>query len=48
MDAGGLQIAAVARSKNLAVVTRNVQHFGRVPGLEVVEPSAEVAARCSR
>jgi predicted nucleic acid-binding protein len=39
-DAGDLLIAGVARSTNLAVVTRTVRHLGRVPGLEVLVPSA--------
>ena len=39
LDAGDLLIAGVARANDLAIVTRNVRHFRRAPGLEVVEPS---------
>lgn len=39
LDAGDLLIAGVARANNIAVITRNVRHFGRVLGLEVVVPS---------
>ena len=32
-----LQIAAIALSRNLAVVTHNLRHFQRVPGLQVAD-----------
>lgn len=30
-----LQVAAIALSRNLAVITHNLSHFQRVPGLKV-------------
>lgn len=39
LDAGDLLIAGMARANGLAVVTRNVRHFGRIEGLEVVTPA---------
>lgn len=48
-----LLIAAQARERGWTVVTSNVRHFGRVPGLEIIDwrvsdaplTSAEIAAR---
>ncbi len=39
LDAGDLLIAGMARANGLAVITRNVRHFGRIEGLEVVTPA---------
>ena len=39
LDAGDLLIAGMARANGLAVITRNVRHFGRSEGLEVVTPA---------
>ena len=39
LDAGELLIAGMARANGLAVITRNVRHFGRIEGLEVVTPA---------
>jgi tRNA(fMet)-specific endonuclease VapC len=35
LDEPGLRIASIALSRGLTVVTGNVRHFARVPGLEV-------------
>jgi len=39
LDAGDLLIAGMARANGLAIITRNVRHFGRIEGLEVVTPA---------
>jgi len=39
LDAGDLLIAGMARANGLAITTRNVRHFGRIEGLEVVTPA---------
>mgnify|MGYP003547404744 FL=1 len=39
LDAGDLLIAGMARAHGLAIITRNVRHFGRIEGLEVVTPA---------
>ena len=35
LAAPDLQIAAIALSRDLTLITGNVRHFGRVPGLRV-------------
>jgi predicted nucleic acid-binding protein len=37
IGANDLFIAAVALANQISVVTRNARHYGRVPGLEIVE-----------
>lgn len=44
LDEPGLRIAAIALSRGLTVVTGNVRHFARVPGLAVENWLAEKPA----
>jgi tRNA(fMet)-specific endonuclease VapC len=37
VEMGDVCIAGIALANSLAVVTRNVRHFSRVPGLELIE-----------
>lgn len=39
LDAGDLLIAGIARFYNLALITRNVRHFRRIPGLALLDPA---------
>lgn len=39
VDMGDVCIAGVALANSLAIVTRNVRHFSRIDGLEILEPS---------
>ncbi len=40
VEMGDVCIAGIALANSLALITRNVRHFSRVPGLEVLELSA--------
>jgi predicted nucleic acid-binding protein len=37
IEMGDVCIAGIALANSLAIITRNVRHFSRVPGLELIE-----------
>jgi tRNA(fMet)-specific endonuclease VapC len=40
IEMGDVCIAGIALANSLAIITRNVRHFSRIEGLEILEPSA--------
>lgn len=39
LDVGDLLVAGIALANSVAIMTRNVRHFSRIDGLEILDPS---------